>query len=356
LLDLRTLIEVDATVMQALKRLDQTAQRILFVVDKKQLLVGSLTDGDIRRHLLRGKSLDDDIRECYNKSPKVLREKEYTVENARRIMLKNKVSVLPVLNEVGLVVDVVSWEGIVQDGGGKPLSRRKKLAVPVVIMAGGKGKRLDPFTRVLPKPLIPIGEKPVIQIIIDRFADHGIRDFYVSVNHKAGMIKAFFDSIKTNYRIEFLEEAQPRGTAGSLRLLRGKIDKTFFVSNADIIIEEDYSKILKHHQEHENDITVVVSAKNFTIPYGVCEINNGGSLGDIKEKPELGFLVSTGFYVVDPKILKIIPKEGVYHFTQLIRDLKKRGGKVGGFPISEKSWIDVGEWDSYKAAVNFLKL
>ena len=227
-------------------------------------------------------------------------------------------------------------------------------------MAGGKGTRLDPVTKVLPKPLIPIGDKSIIKIIIDRFCEYGIKKFYITLNYKSRMIKAFFEdlnsSLKSKYNIVYIDEIKPLGTGGSLKLLQNKIQGPFFVSNTDILIEADYSEILKFHIENKNDITLVASIKNFDIPYGVCEIENGGTLLKIREKPEFSFLVNTGMYIVNSDMIRIIPRNQLYHLTHLMEDVKARKGKVGVYPISDKSWIDIGEWEKYRKALELFEI
>ena len=222
-------------------------------------------------------------------------------------------------------------------------------------MAGGKGTRLAPFTYILPKPLIPIGEKPVIEIIIDEYIKFGVNNFFISVNHKANMIKAYFEDINHEYSIGYVIEDKPLGTAGSLKYLEGKIDSDFFVSNCDIIIKENYNSIYDFHKKNDNILTLVSSMQHHTIPYGVCEIENGGTLKSITEKPQYDFLVNTGMYILSPEALKYIPENEFFHITHLIEKLKDDGKKVGVFPVSEKSWIDIGQWTEYKKAVEFLK-
>jgi len=170
-------------------------------------------------------------------------------------------------------------------------------------MAGGEGTRLYPFTKILPKPLVPIGDKPILEIIINRFYEYGCTNFNLSVNYKSNIIKAYFSDFKHNYKINYIHEKKPLGTAGSLHILQNRIRKTFFVSNCDILIDADYADILKFHKQSKNKITLVTSMKHFTIPYGICEIGDGGALKNINEKPEQDLLVNTGLYVLEPEVL-----------------------------------------------------
>jgi len=222
-------------------------------------------------------------------------------------------------------------------------------------MAGGKGTRLKPFTKVLPKPLIPVGDKTVVDHIIDRFVDYGIKEFYLTVNYMSKIIQAYFEEKNPDYKISFAEEEEPRGTAGSLTLTKDFLKTPFFVSNCDVIIEADYSDIYQFHLKGRYDITLVAAAKQFHIPYGVCELNHHGGLKNIQEKPEYNFLVNTGLYVLNPKVLGMIPDKGLFHMTHLIEKVKEEKGTVGVYPVSENSWIDVGQWEEYRKALKTIE-
>ena len=226
--------------------------------------------------------------------------------------------------------------------------------VPVVIMAGGRGTRLEPFTQILPKPLVPINGKPIIIHIIENFTNQGCKDFYLTVNYKAKIMKAYFYESDLNYNIKFIDEIKPLGTAGSLKKLSEKLKSPFFVKNCDIIIKEDYSKIYDFHINGNYDITLVASAKEYVIPYGTCEINKKGSLRKINEKPTFEFLINTGLYILNNNLLDLIPQNKIYHITELITDAQKLNKKVGVFPINEDSWIDIGQWAEYREAINKL--
>jgi NDP-sugar pyrophosphorylase family protein len=221
-------------------------------------------------------------------------------------------------------------------------------------MAGGKGTRLDPFTRVLPKPLIPIGDKAVIEIIIDSFLGYGVTAFHISINHKAKLIKSFFEELHPTYSVKFIEEDQPLGTIGGLRALIGLVDGPLIVTNCDIIVRADYADLVHTHEKDGNDITVVASLKDYNIPYGVCELEAGGRLKRIIEKPHYDLLVNTGMYVLRSDILSLIPENRMCHATELIDIVVRNGGKIGVFPISEKAWLDTGEWAEYRRAVQAL--
>jgi dTDP-glucose pyrophosphorylase len=328
--------------------MDEGGKRILFVVENNLKLYGILADGDIRRWILRTGELKGYVSEFCNTNPIVVHV-GYQLPETKKIMLEQRLEAIPVLDNDNKIVEILLWEDIFSEK--RPIPEEKKIKIPVVIMAGGKGSRLDPFTRVLPKPLIPIGNKPIIEIIIDKFYEYGACNFYISVNHKSKMIKAYFEELSGGYTINYIDEDKPLGTAGSLKFLENKLSGSFFVSNCDILIESDYSEILEYHNEKKNDMTLVASVKNYRIPYGICEIENGGALCRIREKPEYNFLVNTGLYVLESESLDLIPENEYFDITDLMKKLREQGRKIGVFPVSDKSWIDVGEWDEYRKAV-----
>jgi NDP-sugar pyrophosphorylase family protein len=220
-------------------------------------------------------------------------------------------------------------------------------------MAGGKGTRLKPITNILPKALIPIGESTILEHIMDRFAGIGCLNFHLSVNYKADMIRHYFKALNhPDYKISYFEEEKPLGTVGSLYLLKGKINQTFFISNCDIIIEEDYGEIYNYHKENKNEITIVAALKHYPIPYGTIETGNNGILLSLSEKPELTFKINSGMYILEPHLINDIPENTFYHITDLIDKVKSEGGKVGVFPVSENSWQDIGDWDEYLSTAN----
>ncbi|HNX91116.1 MAG TPA: sugar phosphate nucleotidyltransferase, partial [Candidatus Omnitrophota bacterium] len=231
----------------------------------------------------------------------------------------------------------------------------KQLQAPVVIMAGGKGTRMDPFTRILPKGLIPIGEKAMVEIIMDGFAKYGINDFYLMVNHKAAIFRLYFEDAAKSYTISFIEEDRPMGTAGALKYLEGKIQMPFFLINCDTVIDTNYSDIMDFHNEGKYKVTLVACMQHHVIPYGVCEIEQGGCLRSITEKPEYDILINTGMYVVDPDIIRFIPANSKFDMTDLISVLKKNRQRIGVYPVSEKSWNDIGQWDEYKKTIEKLR-
>jgi len=337
------IINIDSSILNALKQMDKTNRRLLLVFESEQF-INLLSIGDIQRAIIQNKALESHVREILRKETNVADPKDKLGEIKKK-MLKYRAEFMPVVDKNNQLIDVYFWEDLFPEEN-KRIQRN--LNLPVVILAGGKGTRMKPLTNVLPKPLIPVGEKSILEHIMDRFSDIGCHHFFLSVNYKAEMIRHYFEHLNLpDYTIDFYEEAKPLGTAGSLYLLKGKIKETFFVSNCDIIIEEDYGEIYDYHKGNNNDITIVAALKHYPIPYGTIETVDNGILKSLSEKPELTFKINSGMYILEPHVLSEIPKDTLFHITELIEKIKHKKGKVGVFPVSEKSWKDIGTWKEY---------
>lgn len=308
-----------------------------------------LSIGDIQRAIISNIPLDIAVSHIIRKNITIAHI-DQSEKEIKELMLKYRMEFCPVIDYSGNMVRLIMWEELFQNEA--PFST-EKFDLPIVIMAGGQGTRLKPLTNIIPKPLIPIGEKTFMEDIMDRFVKCGSNNFYVSVNYKADVIKHYFSTLRdSSYRINYFQENVPLGTAGSLTLMRDKIHTTFFVSNCDIIINEDYSQILKYHKENKNELTVVAALKNYPIAYGVLYTKENGLLDSIVEKPDLTFKINTGLYILEPNLLDEIPEGQFYHITSLIDKLRKENRRIGVFPVSEKSWIDVGNWNEYFSIIN----
>lgn len=333
------LIDEDLTLIEAMKRMDVATNKILFVVHKNRLLA-SLTDGDIRRGILRNGNLNLKVKEIANYSPKFLNEVE--AQKAKQYMKEQQIEIMPVVNEKKQILTVIYLDS------DKINIQYASIDLPVVIMAGGFGTRLYPYTKILPKPLIPIGDLPIIEHIINRFYAKGCRDFYLIVNHKKKMIKAYFNELEKDYNITFIDEEKPLGTGGGIGLCRNKINRPFILTNCDILIDGDFSKICQFHKEKKNVITMICSLNQFQIPYGVIEISEDGNLNSMQEKPTLPFFVNTGCYIVNPEVMDYIEEDKEVDFPDIIQQFKKLNQNVKIYPISEASWLDMGQLDKLK--------
>ncbi len=345
-------ISPEASIKEALKKIDEAGLAILFVCGRDGSLLGSLTDGDIRRKVLKGGNLQEKITNCFNRKPAFVVENNYTTEDVKALMLDRTIEVIPVVDNMNRIADILFWKDLFE----KDSVSGRKINVPLVIMAGGKGERLGPFTKILPKPLIPIGEKPIIEIIIDKFRQHGVKQFYITLNYKGEMIKAYFESIKKECYIEYVWEKEFLGTAGSLKLMPLHLEDTFIVSNCDIIVNANYEDLLNFHQENQNVLTAMGSIQHHRIPYGVIHFEKKGKVKNIQEKPEYDLTVNTGVYVLSKKVFDLIPENEYFDMTDLMQVLLDRGENVGVYPVSQKSYVDIGQWEEYKKAIEDLGL
>lgn len=336
-------IDKNTTVLSALKLMDEKKHKLLLVLDKG-LFYSLLSIGDIQRAIIANTPLHVPVQKILRKEVRVAKVGD-NKDQIKARMLEKRNDFMPIIDENNHVVDVIFWEDLFES---KRFGGISQLNLPVIIMAGGQGSRLRPLTNVLPKPLIPIGNQTMLEDIMDRFVDCGCHDFYISVNYKAEVIKQYFENLQNpEFRISYFQEEKPLGTAGSLHLLQDKIQDTFFVSNCDIIIDEDYTQILDYHRQNNNEITVVAAIKNYSIPYGTLETGNSGVLQSIQEKPELTLKINTGMYILEPHLINEIPQNEFYHITYLIDRLISNNRKVGVFPVNEGSWTDIGNWDEY---------
>jgi dTDP-glucose pyrophosphorylase len=331
----RFTVSENATIIETMEKININAMQVAFVCDQG-MMRAVVTDGDIRRHILRGGSLNEKIKKIANYHP------HYIIDTAlvdtKDFMLAHSINAVPIINKDGRLLSIEFLNK-------KIVYENTSLHIPVVIQAGGKGTRLKPYTQILPKPLIPIGDKTIIELIMERFERFSCDKFDIIVNYKKNFIKAYFTDSDTQRNIRFIDETVFMGTGGGLRLLAGKYTSTFFMSNCDIIIEEDYSKILAYHNERHNIITMLCAMKNFTIPYGTVEIDNDGRVLSLKEKPNFSFMTNTGFYVIEPRFLDKIPENTFIHITDLIQNCINDGENVGMYPISENAWMDMGQME-----------
>jgi len=332
-----------SSIKEAVRQMDKGGIGFCVCVNGQDKVVGVISDGDFRRAVLNGQNLDDGVEKILNRNYTFV-SNDHSKKELKNIFLNAKVRHVPVIDD-GKLADIITAETFF---GVERHSKSKILNNSVVIMAGGKGKRLDPFTRILPKPLIPLGDEPIIKIIMDEFSKNGMSDFYISLNDKGRMVKAYFHDHELPYNISYIEEDKPLGTAGALKCMVGKIQQSLFVSNCDIIVHADYSELLDFHIKGKYDLTLVASMRHFVVPYGVCEVENTGDLKSILEKPEYDFLANTGLYLLDPEVLNLIPDDTYFDMTDLICKIKENKMKVGVFPVSEKSWADVGQWAEYR--------
>ena len=326
------LLDAKKTLKQSIEVLDSRDIKVLFVVNSGQLL-GSITDGDVRRYLLSGGTLKDPVIKACNRNPK----KAENIEKAKAL-LNSDFKAIPIINSNGIIKDIYIGEKLLNN-------EFRKIDIPVVINAGGKGTRLEPFTKVLPKPLIPVGEYPIIEHIIQRYELFGCRKFNIIVNYKKELLKAYFKENKRKYDIRWFDEEKPLGTGGGLSLLKRKIEGPFFFVNCDNMLLADYGLILEKHKKNRNSITIVCSKKEITIPYGVVKKKGKNEFSLIEEKPIFHFSINTGIYVVEAELLEYFKDNEQIDFPDFIKKMVKKGKKIGVYEVESDNWVDMGQVD-----------
>lgn len=336
----KAIIGPEATVKDAIELLTTTGLQICLVCDDDKRLIGTVTDGDIRRGIIRSLPLDVPVRKIMNEEPHVgLADSD----DATLTMLMStfRLRAIPILDSEQRIVDLRNFDEIIDFD--QPHEN------PVVIMAGGLGKRLRPMTENLPKPLIPVGNKPLLETIVEGFERAGFHDIHISVHYKAEMIKDYFGSgEKWGVNIRYIEEAERLGTAGALRLFGDPPSQPLIVMNGDLLTRVDFEALLDYHHQQKSVATMCVREFDMQVPFGVVR-TDGQQIVGIEEKPVQHYLVNAGIYVLNPELLSDIPKEGVFDMTMLFDQVVADGRRTAIFPIREY-WLDIGRMDDLDKA------
>ncbi len=318
---------------------------IALVVDGEGHLLGTITDGDIRRALLEKIPLNQPASSIMNSDPKFVYRNE--LHKVRDLFCAKNLKYLPVLDSAKVVVDIISRTSEMPHEQQHAIRPNR-----VFIMAGGMGSRLAPLTKIIPKPLIPVGEKSIIEHVIDRFRVHGFENFVISLNYKGEMIENHLKA-SVPLDITYVRETKFLGTAGSLELARDWLRETFFVVNCDVFTDVSFAEMFHFHQEQGNDVTLVGVLRRVPVPYGILEQDNG-VCERIVEKPQYSFLVNGGIYLMEPTVLQFLTPDVPADMPNLIMAAKSAGHKVGVFPTSGE-WVDVGSMDEYAAILRKFK-
>jgi len=333
------LLTEEATVLDAIRVVDATRHKVAVVVDKHGRLLGTITDGDVRRGVLAGATMDTEVSEIMNSRPRaasVNDSREFLVAAMRSLHIRH----MPVIDYDNRVVGLESLSEI---------EDRPELSNPVVLMAGGQGMRLRPLTEKRPKPLLEVGERPMLETIILELATQGFRRFHLSLCYLGDQIREYFgDGERLGVEIHYLEEASALGTAGSLALLSPSGTDPIIVSNCDVLTKLDFRLLLQNHRDRKAEATMCVSEHTVQIPYGVVEVE-GWNLRSISEKPRVRHLVNAGIYVISPSAIDLIPRDRPYDMTELFSDLLERHRPAIVFPIREY-WLDVGRQEDLHRA------
>lgn len=333
------LIKNDDTIFNAMKKMNMTGHVCLIVIDKFKRLKGIITDGDIRRNLLKDNNLKKSINLICNTRPIYLKKNQQLTDKMRGFIIRNKHLIIPVINQKKIPISYISFK--------EEFKKRHKESEPnqILIMAGGDGIRMRPFTDILPKPLVPFKSKPMILNIMDNFKKYNFNNFTITLNKKEKILDIFLDQFKNNYMINYLRESKPLGTAGCLKKINFK--NNFFLINCDTYININFQNLLKFHKNSKSLITMVASIKSFNLSFGECVLDNHGKLKKILEKPKKNFLTNTGLYVIKPEIKKYLPKKNNFGMDELLSTLLKSKKKISVFPIPNDDWKDTGTWMNY---------
>lgn len=338
-------INKNMSIAEGVSVLNRADAKLLLVIENG-ILIGVVSDGDIRRRFIAAKrSNNDSIESIMTCSPVVVNG--FDKQKAACLMREKIIDIVPVVDDKGAPVGIYTWEDLIE----QEEQNKNKIDVPVVIMAGGKGTRLKPYTNVLPKPLIPIGDKTIIERVMHSFLEYGCHRFIISVNYKKNLIKSYFETMEdNNYDVLFLEEEKYLGTCGSLSLL-GKINETFIVTNCDILLDIDYADLIEKHRANHDILTVVTSRKKIEIPYGVFNLDENGRLKKIIEKPKAEYNINTGVYAFEPGIVDLIPPNTPYQMNEMIQKLLDSNERVGAYLISDEDWSDMGQIDGMNSMI-----
>lgn len=337
----KTVIASTISIIEALRVIDASALQVALVTDENYRLLGVVTDGDIRRAILQGISLDSPVSQVMNLDFTTVKGST-TEEEIIEIMQQKDIRHLPVVDDAGCLIGLKVLRDLLE----KPAKSN-----PVLLMVGGKGLRLHPLTENCPKPLLNVGDKPLLETILKRFIESGFKKFYMSVNYRAEMIHEYFgDGSRWGVEINYLSEAEPLGTAGSLTLLPPLPADPLIVMNGDVLTNINFQHLLESHQTHKAKATVSIIEYEFQVPYGVVQTNHHLLTG-LVEKPVYRFFVNAGIYVLNPEVIKLVPRNTFFNMDRLIETLSTQGEQVAVFPIHEY-WVDVGKLGDFEKANN----
>lgn len=329
-------INENMTIEDAMRVIDQGGSKTVFLAGNG-ILKGSVTDGDVRRHLLRGGSVTENVCKIVNYSPKFFEENACV--NYQKYMIESDLTAVPIVDQQMKIIRIERLKSR------KEPVRKIGDDVPVVIMAGGLGTRLKPYTEIIPKPLIPIGSKTILERIFDKFEDYGCREKYVILNYKKKLIEAYFKEDSEYTALHFIEEPSFLGTAGGIKYTKDICKNDFFMTNCDVVVDADYYHIWEEHREKRNIITMVLANREYHVPYGTVETSDNGSVVCLREKPRVEYRVNTGMYLCNSKLLDYIGDSERIDMPDLIQRCLNAGERIGQITIDGNDWYDMGQPD-----------
>ena len=330
------------TIKVAMEKIKKNGFRTLVVLDNKNKLLGTLSEGDIQRALLNKASIHSKIDKFFNKNPKKININQLRKIDLKKFFISGQYGIIPIVKKDNVLKDIKTWSDVFSNNDTPEIKH-----IDVIIMAGGEGTRLKPLTAILPKPLIPVNNKPMLELIIENFNLFNFKKFNLIVNHQSELIKSYFNSLKKNYKILFTKEKKPLGTVGGISLIKKNVSENFILSNCDNLFKIDYQSLYKTHIKDRNKITIVVSKKHYEFPYGICKTKSH-KLISVEEKPKYNFTVNTGLYLIHKDIIKLIKKNRYLDMTDLIKRCLTKKIKIGIFTIEPKDWTDLGQLSDLK--------
>lgn len=334
------LIKENSTLKRAIKLINISSHKCLLVIDKNEKLIGTLSDGDIRKYLIKNLDLSVPINNVFNKNPIKFYENKYNINDLKKIFSKNLVDIVPILNNYDKVLSIVTWIDLID------YREKKKNIFDIFILAGGQGQRLYPITKKTPKPLIKLIDEAMIKKIVDKFLNQGFYNVFISLNYKKSLIKKYFNDIYKNYsqlNLKFIDEKTPLGTIGSLKLIKkNDLADNYIVINCDTLISYDFNKMIEFHLNNKADMTIIGSETNISIPYGQLK-KKGKKVVDIIEKPNFPLILNVGCYIINKKVIPLIPPKKKYDATDLIQKAIKYNLNVYSYNISQYDWTEIGK-------------
>lgn len=345
----KILVNKNVKLSESMKLMNKYGFKCLILVDSEYKLYGTLSDGDIRKYLLNNTDKNIPSKKISKINCLFVKQGLFKKDDLISYFYENDVFAIPEIDDSKIVTKVYLKKDINVQQINTDL-----LNYNLVIMAGGYGKRIGKFTEILPKALLPIGDETIISKIINSYNDYGIRKITVSLNNKSQIIKSYLQQFKKKFKIDFIQEKKPLGTVGALANLK-LTQMPIFLTNCDIYSNYNKSSSLNSHIKNKNDMTIIISKKTFNFDYGVCSLDKEGNLKSIKEKPKYSNKIIVGQYIINPKVIKLIPKNTEFNMNQLLDKLLKLNFKVGSFEINENDWLDVGKWNLYKESLKKLE-
>lgn len=335
------LVNKQNSILEAMRMIDMNSKGMLFVVDNNNKLLGTITDGDIRRAILSECKLNMSIENIYNKNC-IYSKVDIDLYQIKKHFIEKKIKLLPIVDDNKTIINYFEIDDLID-------YNKLEKENPVLIMAGGLGTRLRPFTNNIPKPMLKVGNKPILQTIIEQFRDYGFKNILISVNYKADVIENYFrDGKDFGVSIKYIKETKRLGTAGAIKLAEKYLNKPFFVINGDILTNVNFCDLLQYHTENNYKMTIGSRVYETQIPYGVLNIDQA-CVTALEEKPIVNYIVSGGVYILNYEVINNIPEDKYFDITQLIQILINKRARVGSFSITDY-WMDIGRMEDYYRA------